>query len=246
MKKKAKYRTLFISDVHMGTKISRTSELLDFLKNIKVEKIYLVGDIIDVSGLRRKFYWDSNHNAIIRRLIKLSKRGIKIIYIPGNHDADIKDFSGLDFAGITILKQDIHKTAANKKLLIVHGDEFDGVLRTEMFFLYNIGDRSYDMAVALSNVLSRIMKIFGKNWSLSQYLKSKVKNVVKFLNNFELMLVQKARHFKVDGIVCGHIHTAELKTIDGIIYANCGCWTESCNAVVETMDGEMKVLNIKK
>lgn len=246
MKKKTKYRTLFISDVHMGTKLSRTSELLEFLKGMKAEKIYLVGDIIDVSGLRRKFYWDSNHNAVIRRLIKLSRRGIKIIYIPGNHDADIKDFSGLDFAGITIQKQDIHKTSDNKRLLVIHGDEFDGVLRSEMFFLYAIGDRSYDMAVALSNILGRFFKLFGKNWSLSQYLKSKVKNVVKFLNSFEKMLVLKARHANVDGIVCGHIHTAELKTVEGIIYANCGCWTETCNAVVETMSGELKVLNIKK
>jgi UDP-2,3-diacylglucosamine pyrophosphatase LpxH len=242
---KQKYRTLFISDVHMGTKISQNQRLLEFLKRIKVEKIYLVGDIIDVSCLRRKFYWNHNINAVIRRLFKLVKNGVQVIYIPGNHDSEIADFAGMDFSGISIKKDDVHISSDGKKYLIIHGDEFDGILREKMMFLYELGDRCYDFAIVISRVVRTFMKIFGIDWSLSYYLKTKVKNVVSFLNNFEKLMVHKAKMSKVDGIIAGHIHTPEYKIIDDIIYANCGCWTETCSAVVEHYDGSLEVLDLE-
>ncbi len=243
---KKRYRTIFISDVHLGTKISQAEKLLKFLKTVRVEKIYLVGDIIDVSNLRRRFYWDSKINAVIRRLFKMVKKGVQVIYIPGNHDREIRDFSGMDFSGIEIKKSDIHITRDNRRFLVEHGDEFDGVLNERWMWMYDIGDRCYDFAIFLSIFINRLVSLFGKQWSLSQYLKTKVKNVVKFINNFEKLLVHKARNQNVDGIICGHIHTAELCVLDGIVYANSGCWTEACTAVAENEDGTLELIDWDK
>lgn len=241
---KTKYRTLFISDVHLGTKLSHTEKLLEFLKAVKAEKIYLVGDIIDICALKRKFYWDSEINAVIRRLFKMVKNDVRIIYIPGNHDFYIRDFAGMDFSGIRIKKSDTHFTADGRRLLVIHGDEFDGLLSEKLLILYSIGDRFYDLAVMLSLLINKIFCLFGKQWSLSYYLKTKVKNVMAFINSFEKLLVHKARSCHVDGIVSGHIHTAELKMIDGILYANCGCWTEACTALAENANGSLEIINI--
>ena len=146
---KRHYRTLFISDTHLGTRISQSDALLEFLKEVKAEKIYLVGDIVDLSALRRKFYWDSNVNAIIRRFLKLMKQGTELVYIPGNHDAEVGDFRGLDFSGLRVRRNDVHLTAQGLRLLVLHGDEFDGILNERLMFLYGVGDRFYDVAMAL-------------------------------------------------------------------------------------------------
>jgi len=243
---KRNYRTLFISDTHLGTRISQSDALLEFLKEVKADKIYLVGDIVDLSALRRKFYWDSNVNAIIRRFLKLMKQGTEVVYIPGNHDAEVGDFRGLDFSGLRVRRSDVHTTAQGLRLLVLHGDEFDGILNERLMFLYGVGDRFYDVAVSLSRVITRCTRLFGFEWSLSQYLKTRVKNVVKFIGNFEKLLCAKARAAKVDGIVSGHIHTARLARVDGVLYANCGCWTECCTAVAELPDGSLTIINYEE
>lgn len=241
---KTKYRTLFISDVHMGSKVSRSRCLNEFLKSVEAEKIVLLGDIIDVSAIKRKFFWDSDHNALIRRIFKMVKKGVEVIYIPGNHDKELRDMAGFDFAGIKIRKEDIHITADSRRLLLLHGDKFDGVLNEKLMFLYTLGDRCYDIALLLSRIVNRVLMLFGYDWSLSRYLKTKVKNVVKFINDFEHLVVAEARSRKVDGIICGHIHTPELRMIDGYLYANCGCWTENMSAVAETASGEIELINL--
>lgn len=241
---KEKYRTLFISDAHLGTRISQSEALAKFLKRAKAKKIYLVGDIFDLSALRRKFYWDAGVNAVIRRLLKLVKSDVEIIYVPGNHDREIADFRGMDFAGIKIRRSDVHQTADGTRLLVVHGDEFDGILNERLMLLYRVGDRFYDLAVILSRIIGRTTRLIGVEWSLSRYLKTRVKNVVAFIAGFENLLRAKAKAMKVDGIVSGHIHTAALTTIEGIVYANCGCWTESRSAVAETMNGTLRILNL--
>jgi UDP-2,3-diacylglucosamine pyrophosphatase LpxH len=240
------YRTVFISDTHLGCKISQTESLLEFLKTVKTEKLYLAGDIIDITGLRRRFYWDSSHNAVIRRLLKMVKNGVTVIYIPGNHDHFIRDFNGLDFSGIQIKTSDIHETADSRRLLVIHGDEFDGIMNEKMMWLYTVGDRCYDAAVALSRVINSAAGLFGVEWSLSRYLKTKVKNVVAFINGFERLLARKARSMRLDGVVSGHIHTAGLKVIDGVLCANCGCWTESRDAVAEDFKGELSIIKWPK
>jgi len=241
---KKKYRAVFVSDIHLGTKISQSRHLLNFLKTIETEKLYLLGDIVDISAMKHRFYWDGDHNALIRRIFKLVKHDVKIVYIPGNHDRELRWLSGLDFAGISIRKEEVYQTAAGKKLLLLHGDKFDGVLNEKLMFLYTLGDRCYEIALVLGKMINRVTRWFGYDWSLSRYLKTKVKNVVKFINDFERLVMMEARQRQVDGVICGHIHTAELRSINGFIYANCGCWTEGSSVVAETEDGEIRLLQL--
>lgn len=216
---------------------------MNFLKNIEVETIYLVGDIIDISQLKRGFHWDSGINAVLRRVFKLVKNGVRVVYIPGNHDREAGDFAGMDFAGIEFKTRCVHQTLAGKRLLVTHGHEFDGILNEKWMFLYTLGDRFYDIAIVLSKILNRMLRIFGIEWSLSHYLKTKVKNVIAFINNFERLLVHEAKKHAVDGVIAGHIHTPDLKMVDDLIYANCGCWTELVSAVAEDTDGEIVIIS---
>ena len=241
---KKKYRALFISDVHLGTRISQDGRLLEFLKTVDTDRLYLLGDIVDVSAMKRKFYWDHEHNALLRRLFKMVKRGVKIVYIPGNHDKELRNLAGLDFAGIKIRREDIHVTRDGRRLLLLHGDKFDGILNEKLMFLYTLGDRCYESALAVGKVVNRITRLFGCDWSLSRYLKTKVKNVVKFINDFERLIVAEAKIRKVDGVLCGHIHTPDLRTINGFLYGNCGCWTENASALGETETGEIEMINL--
>lgn len=239
-----KYRTLFISDVHLGTKVSQSQRLNEYLKTVEIEKLYLLGDFADFSNMRRRFFWDKHHNALIRRIFKMVKNGVEVIYIPGNHDMEIRDFDGMDFAGIQIKLQDIHTTNNGKKFLLLHGDKFDGILNEKLLFFYTLGDRCYDLALILNKILNRFLSLFGRQWSLSKYLKNKVKNVVKFINDFEKLVVREASNYEVDGVICGHIHTPVISRIEGFIYANCGCWTENSSAVAELPDGSLELVNL--
>jgi len=241
---KPHYRALFISDVHLGTRISRSGALLAFLKTVDTEKIFLLGDIADISVMKRKFYWDADHNALLRRLFKMVKKGVEVVYIPGNHDRDLRSLAGLDFAGIRICREVIHVTADHRRMLLIHGDQFDGILNEKLMFLYTLGDRCYEVALMLGAVINRITRLFGCHWSLSRYLKTRVKNVVKFINDFEKLVAAEARQRQVDGVICGHIHTAELRRINGFVYANCGCWTEASSAIAETASGELRLLTV--
>lgn len=245
MKAKAhEYRAVFISDVHLGTRISQPTRLVEFLKQVRTRHLYLVGDIVDVTAFRRKFHWDKEHNAVVRRILKMVKNRVKVVYIPGNHDRDLRDFAGMDFAGIEFRDRDIHTTRQRQRLLIIHGDEFDGILREQMMFLYTVGDYSYAAAIQVSRLVNRVTRWFGIDFSLSKYLKTKVKNVIKFINNFEKLIVYEARAANVDGVICGHIHSPDLRIVDGKIYGNCGCWTETCSALVEHLDGRLEVIHL--
>lgn len=239
-----KYRALFISDVHLGTKVSQSARLNDFLKSVEIEKLYLLGDIADISSLKRKFYWSNEHNRFIRLIFKMVKHGVEITYIPGNHDRELRDFDGMDFAGIRIVKQDVHVAADGRRYLLIHGDKFDGVLNEKLLFFYTLGDRCYDLALFLNRIINYFASPFGYKWSLSKYLKNKVKNVVKFINDFENLVVREARGHEVDGVVCGHIHTPEIRDIEGFVYANCGCWTENSSAVAENENGQLELINL--
>ncbi len=243
---KKHYRALFISDVHLGTKISQGRRLLDFLKTVETDRIYLLGDIIDVSAMKRKFFWNDDHNALLRRLFKLVKHGVKVVYVPGNHDRELRAMDGLDFSGIEIRNEFIHTTHDGKRLLLLHGDKFDGILNEKLMFLYTLGDRCYEFALVLGKGINRITRIFGCDWSLSRYLKTKVKNVVKFINDFECLIIAEAKQRHVDGIICGHIHTFELREVNGCLYGNCGCWTENASALAETESGELELINLNE
>jgi UDP-2,3-diacylglucosamine pyrophosphatase LpxH len=242
-----KYNTVFISDTHLGNSHCNSKELLKFLKTFTAKKIYLVGDIIDMTKLQRKFFWKWSYNSIIRQILKHVKHGTKVIYIKGNHDHQIKEFikNTIDFAGVVFKEDDVHVCEDGTRLYITHGDKFDGVMREKMFWLYNVGDFLYDKLIFLNMLTNQIRRFFLLNeWSLVYYLKSKAKNVVKFIGQYEALLLKEAQKHNTEGIIAGHLHRPELKQ-DEFIYGNCGSWVENCSAIVEHENGKLELLLIK-
>ncbi len=237
------YRTIFISDVHMGTKRAQVGMLLDFLRSSSCEKIYLVGDIVDNWALRRSWYWDQSHNDLIQLLLKKAKRGTEIVYVPGNHDEQFRDFVDQRFGNVRIKQNDVHVTYDGKRYLVLHGDEFDGVVLYAKW-LPLLGDKAYGWALSLNYYFNRLRRMFGlPYWSLSAYLKRQVKSAVAFVGHFEDAVVREAKTEKADGVICGQIHTAEMRMIDGVHYCNDGDWVESCTALVEHKDGRMELID---
>lgn len=239
-----KYRTLFISDVHLGRRFSKLEKLLSVLSEHDFEYIILVGDIIDIWSLKRKVYWRTAENTVIQKLLRAARKGTKIIYIPGNHDEDLRQFDGEKFGNIHIHNEYKFKLKDDRVLLILHGDKFDGCLR-DMTFLYHIGDFGYQLALWLNFLLDPILKQFNKNWSASKAVKYSVKNVVKYCNNYKRLIEINARDEDVHGVCCGHIHQPELIDRDEFLYINCGCWIEHCTYVVEHKDGKLELLRVE-
>ncbi|WP_375288834.1 UDP-2,3-diacylglucosamine diphosphatase [Sphingomonas sp.] len=238
-----RYRTIWISDVHLGTRGCNAEMLIDFLDHVDSDTMYLVGDIIDGWRLKKKFYWPAAHNDVVGRLMKRARRGTRMVYIPGNHDEMFRQFAGLDFGGIAIRRKAIHETADGRRLLVLHGDEFDAITLGHRW-LAHVGDFAYNALMALNRWTSAVRRRLGMPyWSLSKHAKAKVKNAVNFISNFEEVVAHAAGSRGVDGVICGHIHTAEIREIEGITYYNDGDWVEGCNALVEHHDGRMELLH---
>ncbi len=237
------YRTIWLSDMHLGTRGCNAEHILDFLKENDAETIYLVGDIVDGWRLSRKFYWPQSHNDVVQKLLRKVRKGVRMIYIPGNHDEFLRPYAGNKMGGIEIVNEAIHKTADGRRLLIIHGDRFDGVV-TYHKWLAILGDWAYVTLLAVNRWYGRIRRRFGYgHWSLSAFLKHKVKKAVSFISNYETAIAHECRQRGFDGIVCGHIHHAEIKTIDGILYCNSGDFVESCSALVEDFDGKISIVH---
>ncbi|MEM6585124.1 MAG: UDP-2,3-diacylglucosamine diphosphatase [Pseudomonadota bacterium] len=241
------YRTIWISDVHLGTKGCNADLLIDFLDHTDSETIYLVGDIIDGWRLKKKFYWPTSHNDVVWRIMKRAKRGTRVVYIPGNHDEMFRQFTGLNFGGVEIRRAAFHDTADGRRLMVLHGDEFDAVMLSQRWLAF-VGDWAYVTAMKLNVAVNAVRKAMGKPyWSLSKAAKHKVKNAVEFIGKYEEVVAKAAGERGVDGVVCGHIHTAESRIFefDGkpVEYWNDGDWVEGCNALVEHHDGRMEILN---
>lgn len=237
----SRYRTCWISDVHLGTRGSQAGVLLEFLKSAEFDTLYLVGDLIDIWALRRGIYWPQEHNDIIQKLLRKGRKGTEIIYITGNHDEFLASFHG-NYASVTLQKNAIHETADGRKLLVMHGHELDTVVQN-MGWLAHVGDIGYVLLMRCNGIVNFIRRLGGLgHWSLSAYVKAEVKNVVSFIGKFEESVVRYAKDYKVDGVLCGHIHTASIREIDGTAYYNCGDWVESCTALVEHFDGSMELL----
>ncbi len=237
------FRTIWISDIHLGTRGCNAEMLIDFLDHVDSDTIYLVGDIIDGWQLRKKFYWPAAHNDIVWRLLKRAKRDTRVIYIPGNHDEIFRQFSGLSFGGVEIKRQAIHETADGRRLLVLHGDEFDAITMSHRW-LAHLGDAAYSAVMTLNRWCNKYRNWRGlPYWSLSKHAKQKVKNAVEFICGFEEIVAREAGARGVDGVIAGHIHTAEMRTIDGIEYYNDGDWVEGCTALVEHYDGRMEILH---
>ncbi len=240
-----RFRTVFISDLHLGTRGCRSDFLLDFLQRTQCETLYLVGDIVDGWRLRKSWFWDAAHDEILRIIMKKAQNGTEVFYLPGNHDEMLRHWlpMGLEIGGVKLRSDAVHVTADGKKLLVVHGDEFDSVVRYAKF-LALLGDKAYTAALYVNRHYNTIRRHLGMPyWSLSQWLKRQVKEAVKFIDRFEMALATEARSRGLDGVVCGHIHHAEMREIDGVLYYNDGDWVESCTALVEHFDGRMELID---
>ena len=237
-----RFRTIWISDLHLGTSGCQAKRLLEFLKATDSETLYLVGDIIDGWQLKRRWYWDQTHNNVIQTLLKKAKKGTNVIFVPGNHDEAARQFIELDFGGIKVRDELIHTTADGKRMLVLHGDRFDGVIACAKWLAY-LGDSMYTVILKFNQIFNQWRARAGlPYWSLSQYLKSKVKNAVSYITKFEDALADEARKRGLDGVICGHIHKPEIRDIDGIKYCNDGDWVESLSALVEETDGELRLV----
>jgi UDP-2,3-diacylglucosamine pyrophosphatase LpxH len=237
------YRAIWISDVHLGTSGCQANYLLDFLKHNDAKTFYLVGDIIDGWKLRKSWYWPGSHNDVIQKLLRKARKGSEVIYIPGNHDEMARQFFGLSFGDIQVKEDVIHTTLNGKRLWVTHGDLFDGVMQYAKWLAY-VGDSLYSMILVMNRWFNNIRVKMGlQYWSLSQFLKHQVKNAVSYISSFETIMAREARHRGCDGVICGHIHKAEIREIDGLIYCNDGDWVESLTALVETLDGELKIVH---
>jgi UDP-2,3-diacylglucosamine pyrophosphatase LpxH len=236
-------RTVFISDVHLGTRGCQAELLLEFIKSTDCETLYLVGDIVDGWKLKGGWRWPQAHSDVVQKILRMARKGVRVVYIPGNHDDRLRDFCGVHFGGVLVARDAVHEAADGKRYLVTHGDEFDGIVNQAKWLAY-LGDYSYRALLHLNTRWNGLRRRLGLGyWSLSAFLKLKVKNALQFIDAFERAVAEEARRRGVDGVICGHIHHAEIRQIDGVLYVNDGDWVESCTAVVEHHGGRLEIIN---
>ncbi len=237
------YRTIWISDLHLGSTQCQANVLLDFLKYNDSDCLYLVGDIIDFWALSKKMYWPTEHNTVIQKILRKARHGTKVIYIPGNHDENVRDYVGYVFGDIVVQQNAQHTTADGRKFLVVHGDEYDTIAQYHQW-VAKLGSSGYDFLIEVNRFLRGFRRLFGiqSNFSLAAFIKFKVKNIVQFISDYEQSIVTTLRHEQLDGVICGHIHHAEIKAIDDFLYVNTGDFVESCTAIVEHDNGELELI----
>jgi len=239
----SRVRALFISDIHLGTRAAQAERLLEFLRHCEADTIYLVGDIVDFWRVRRGPHWPQAHNDVLQKLLRQVRKGVRLVLVPGNHDEALRDYAGLRFGGIEIHKDIVHTTAKGRRYFVMHGDEFDVVVRTARWLAF-LGDHGYEFALWLNHPLNWVRRHLGLcYWSLSAYLKYRVKRAVAFIGAFEEAVATETRRRGLEGVICGHIHHASDRSFGGIHYLNCGDWVESCTAIVETYEGELRIVH---
>jgi len=237
-----RYRAVFISDIHLGTAGCQAEALLAFLKDHRSDYLYLVGDIVDGWQLRRRWFWPQAHNDVVQKLLRRARKGCHVVFVPGNHDEFARGFVGHKFGDITVQKDTVHTTAQGVSLWVTHGDYFDGVIQCAKWLAY-VGDNAYELTLRLNRSLNSLRARKGlPYWSLSQYLKGKVKTALNYVTDFEVAVAREARHRGHAGVVCGHIHRAEMRDINGTLYCNDGDWVESRSALVEHLDGRLEIV----
>lgn len=237
-----RYRTVWLSDVHLGFRGCSADFLLEFLRTTECEYLFLVGDIVDIWAMRKKPYWPQEHNNVVRSILGKAKHDTKVVYVPGNHDELMREYDGLVFGNVSIENEYVHELADGRKFLILHGDQFDGVVKNSKL-LGLIGSQLYEWLLQANVLVNYVRRKLGLTyWSLAAFLKHKVKNAVQYISNFERAVAHEGRKQEVDGVVCGHIHRAEISEMDGVVYCNCGDWVESCTALVEHQDGSLELL----
>ncbi|MER2519404.1 MAG: UDP-2,3-diacylglucosamine diphosphatase [Bdellovibrionales bacterium] len=237
-----RFRAIWISDLHLGTRGCKAKALVDFLDHVESDYLYLVGDIVDGWRLRKRWYWPARHNDVIQRVIRRAQQGTRVVYLPGNHDEAARQFCGLNFGGIPVVDEIVHETADGRRLLVLHGDQFDAVVGCAKW-LAHLGDYAYSFAMVVSAVFNFVRQNMGfPYWSLSAWLKHKVKNAVDHIGDYENFIVERAGHHRATGVVCGHIHYADIRQVGSVLYCNDGDWVESCTALVEDFEGKLSLI----
>jgi UDP-2,3-diacylglucosamine pyrophosphatase LpxH len=237
-------RSIFLSDIHLGTKACQAEHLLEFLKEYSAEYVFLLGDIVDLWSMKRGgVYWSPAQNTFVQKMLRRARHGEKVIFIPGNHDEAVREYAGSAFGDVNVVNEHIHTAADGRRYLLIHGDEFDQVTLHHKWVAV-LGDMAYNVLVSLNIYLSwlrRTLKISGY-WSLAGYAKRQVKTAVNFIFDFEDSVMRHVRERELDGAICGHIHWPMIKQVDGLVYINCGDWVDSCTAILEHMDGRMELI----
>ena len=236
------FRTLFISDVHLGSKPAKAEFLIDFLRWHDAETIFLVGDIVDGWRLRRAWHWPQAHNDVVQKLLRKALKGTRVVYVAGNHDEFLRSFQGEHFGGVVVCDRAIHEGSDGRRYLVIHGDQFDGIVNNVRWLAY-LGDRAYDAAILVNRAVAFFRHRLGMSyWSFSSWAKGRVKHAVNFIGVFQDVVAEEARRHEVDGIICGHIHHAAIAEIGGVRYINTGDWVESCTAIAENHDGSFEII----
>ena len=237
-------RSIFISDVHLGTRACQAERLLEFLRDYQSEHLFLVGDIIDFWSMNRSIHWTPAQNTVVQKVLRRARRGQKVMLIPGNHDEVLREYDGVSFGAILVKNEHVHQTADGRRFLLIHGDEFDQVTRYHRW-LAVLGDVGYNLLVHANAGLSRLRRLLRQPgyWSLAGYAKRRVKHALSFIFDFEDSVVRALKDRQLDGVICGHIHAAAIRQIDGLSYINCGDWVDSCTAIVEHLDGRLELIS---
>lgn len=241
--KPRQYRSIWLSDIHLGYKGCKADYLLDFLKTTESDVLYLIGDIVDLWSVKRTMFWPQMHNNIVRTILGKAKQGTRVIYIPGNHDEQLREYTGMIFGNVEIHNEYTHVTPDGKRMLLVHGDAYDAIMKCRGVKNY-IGNLGYEVLLYCNRQISRIRRKFGfPYWSLSGFVKRQVKDAMEHINNFAEVVCSDAARRGYDGVVCGHIHHADLREVEGILYCNDGDWVENCTALVELENGQMELIH---
>ena len=237
-------RAIFLSDIHLGTRGCQAERLLEFLRCYESEYLYLVGDIVDFWAMSRGIVWTAQQNTVVQKILRRARHGQHVFLIPGNHDEALREYGGVSFGEIRVVNEHVHVAADGKRYLLIHGDEFDQVTRYHRWVAV-LGDVAYNWLVWLNNGLSWLRRHLKRPgyWSLAGYAKRRIKTAVSFIFDFEDSVIHAARERGMDGVICGHIHSAAIREIDGVTYINCGDWVDSCTAIVEHLDGRMELLH---
>lgn len=237
-------RSIFLSDIHLGTRACQADRLLSFLRHYESEHLYLVGDIVDFWAMSRGIHWSRQQNIVVQKMLKRARHGTRVIFVPGNHDEVLREYVGTSFGDIELVQEHVHVAADGRRYAVLHGDAFDQVTRHHRWVAI-LGDVAYDLLVRLNTWLSLARRTLGISgyWSLSGYAKRKVKSAVGFIYDFEDSVMRAVRHRGLDGVICGHIHSAAIREVDGLAYINCGDWVDSCTAIVEHHDGRMELIH---
>jgi UDP-2,3-diacylglucosamine pyrophosphatase LpxH len=236
-------RAVWISDLHLGTPGCQAVALLEFLRDIECQTLYLVGDIIDGWQLRRSWYWPQAHNDVVQKILRKARKGTRVVFVPGNHDEFARRYVTHNFGGVDVVEECVHVTADGRRLWVTHGDLFDGVIQCAKWLAY-VGDVAYETTLKVNRWFNVARARLGlPYWSLARYLKLKVKRAVSYVSDFEVAIAREARKRGMHGVVCGHIHHAEMRVVDGILYCNDGDWVESLTALVEYHDGRLDIID---